>query len=121
MTLACAFVAAGMLTGCGSSVDENKTPEEIRQEIADWDAAKIQKVIDEYSKAIAEKTSELAAKTDELKEIPLTEMLGDKAILVVAGAPACMEKLQAKGINNFISVKSNVLETLQGYLKQMGI
>ena len=30
MTLACAFVAAGMLTGCGSSVDENKTPEEIR-------------------------------------------------------------------------------------------
>ena len=79
MTLACAFVAAGMLTGCGSSVDENKTPEEIRQEIADWDAAKIQKVIDEYSRAIAEKTSELAAKTDELKEIPLTEMLGDKA------------------------------------------
>ena len=79
MTLACAFVAAGMLAGCGSSVDENKTPEQIKQEIASWDAAKIQKVIDEYSKAIAEKTSELSAKTAELKEIPLTEMLGDKA------------------------------------------
>ena len=49
------------------------------------------------------------------------ELLGDKAILVVAGAPACTEELQAKGINNFISVKSNVLETLRGYLKQMGI
>mgnify|MGYP007135317328 FL=1 len=32
-----------------------------------------------------------------------------------------MEELQSKGINNFISVKSNVLETLKGYLKQMGI
>lgn len=51
----------------------------------------------------------------------IKEMIGDKAILVVAGAPACMEELQAKGINNFISVKSNVLETLKGYLKQMGI
>ena len=30
-------------------------------------------------------------------------------------------ELQAKGINNFISVKSNVLETLRGYLAQMGI
>ena len=49
------------------------------------------------------------------------ELLGDKAIFVVAGAPACTEELQAKGINNFISVKSNVLETLRGYLKQMGI
>ena len=48
------------------------------------------------------------------------ELLGDKAIFVVAGAPACTEELQAKGINNFISVKSNVLETLRGYLKQMG-
>ena len=49
------------------------------------------------------------------------ELLGGKAILVVAGAPACTEELQAKGINNFISVKSNVLETLRGYLAQMGI
>ena len=49
------------------------------------------------------------------------ELLGGKAILVVAGAPACIEELQAKGINNFISVKSNVLETLRSYLAQMGI
>ncbi|MBR2961903.1 MAG: acyl-CoA mutase large subunit family protein [Alistipes sp.] len=49
------------------------------------------------------------------------ELLGDKAILVVAGAPACQEELQSQGINNFISVKSNVLETLRGYLQMMGI
>ena len=49
------------------------------------------------------------------------EMLKGKAIFVVAGAPACEEELKAKGITNFISVKSNVLETLKGYQTQLGI
>ena len=49
------------------------------------------------------------------------ELLGDKAILVVAGAPACAPELEAQGINNFINVKSNVLETLKDYLKKLGI
>ena len=49
------------------------------------------------------------------------ELLGDKAILVVAGAPACAPELEAQGISNFINVKSNVLETLKDYLKKLGI
>ena len=49
------------------------------------------------------------------------ELLAGKAILVVAGAPACAPELEAQGITNFISVKSNVLETLKFYLKEMGI
>lgn len=49
------------------------------------------------------------------------EMLKGKALFVVAGEPACKAELQAKGINNFISVKSNVLETLKGYVKELGI
>ncbi len=49
------------------------------------------------------------------------ELLGDKAILVVAGAPACAPELEAQGITNFINVKSNVLETLKYYLKELGI
>ncbi|MBE6181351.1 MAG: methylmalonyl-CoA mutase small subunit [Rikenellaceae bacterium] len=49
------------------------------------------------------------------------ELLGGKAILVVAGAPACAPELEAQGITNFINVKSNVLETLKFYLKEMGI
>ena len=35
-------------------------------------------------------------------------------------APAYMPELQAQGITNFINVKSNVLETLKFYLKEMG-
>ncbi len=49
------------------------------------------------------------------------ELLGDDAILVVAGAPSCSAELEAQGISNFISVKSNVLETLKSYLKAMNI
>jgi methylmalonyl-CoA mutase len=41
------------------------------------------------------------------------QLIGDKEILIVAGAPACMEDLKAQGITNFINVRSNVLETLQ--------
>jgi methylmalonyl-CoA mutase len=49
------------------------------------------------------------------------EALGGKAIFVVAGAPANEEELKAKGITNFISIKSNVLETLKYYQKELKI
>ena len=39
--------------------------------------------------------------------------LAGRAVFVVAGAPACMDDLKAQGIEHFISVKSNVLETLK--------
>ena len=41
------------------------------------------------------------------------KLIGNKELLIIAGAPACMEELKAQGITNFINVKSNVLETLQ--------
>jgi methylmalonyl-CoA mutase len=49
------------------------------------------------------------------------EKLAGKAIFVVAGAPACADELKAKGIEHFINVKSNVLETLQGFNKLLNI
>ena len=47
------------------------------------------------------------------------EKLAGKAVFVVAGAPTCEEELKAKGIKNFISVKSNVLDTLKFYQKEL--
>ena len=43
------------------------------------------------------------------------ETIAGKEIFVVAGAPACMEDLQKVGIENFIHVKTNVLEALKGF------
>jgi len=51
----------------------------------------------------------------------IKELIGNKSIIVVAGEPACKDELIAKGITNFISVKSNVLETLKGYQALLGI
>jgi methylmalonyl-CoA mutase len=42
-------------------------------------------------------------------------------IFVVAGNPACKEELEAKGIRNFIHVRSNLLEELTRYQKELGI
>ena len=41
--------------------------------------------------------------------------LDNRALFVVAGAPACMDELKAVGINDFIHVRCNVLETLQAF------
>ncbi|WP_320110571.1 methylmalonyl-CoA mutase family protein [Draconibacterium orientale] len=59
---------------------------------------------------------------DEYAEIvpAVAEQLGEE-ILVVAGAPACADELKAKGITNFIHVKSNILEELKGYQEKLGI
>ena len=40
---------------------------------------------------------------------------GGKEIFVVAGAPACADDLKAIGIEHFINVRSNVLETLKAF------
>ena len=47
--------------------------------------------------------------------------LAGRAQFVVAGAPACMDDLKAQGIDQFINVKSNVLETLQAFNSKLGI
>jgi len=41
--------------------------------------------------------------------------LDGRALFVVAGAPACMEELKAQGINDFIHVRVNVLDTLAAF------
>ena len=41
--------------------------------------------------------------------------LNGRAEFVVAGAPACMEDLKAQGINDFVHVRCNVLDTLKDF------
>jgi methylmalonyl-CoA mutase len=47
--------------------------------------------------------------------------LNGDAIFVVAGAPACADELKAQGIEHFINVRTNLLETLQGFNKMLNI
>lgn len=60
----------------------------------------------------------LCSSDDEYAELAPAayKAIGDgKEIFVVAGAPACMEDLQKLGIEHFIHVRVNVLETLKAF------
>lgn len=65
----------------------------------------------------------LCSSDDEYAELApaVYNLLKDKCIVVVAGAPACADDLKAKGIEHFINVRSNVLETLQKFNLLLGI
>ena len=65
----------------------------------------------------------LCSSDEEYTEIATSvhKLVKNKAILVVAGAPACMDELKARGIENFIHLRSNVLKTLKEYHKKLGI
>jgi methylmalonyl-CoA mutase len=47
--------------------------------------------------------------------------LKDNAIIVVAGNPASIEELKSKGLENFIHIRSNVVEILAEFNKRLGI
>jgi methylmalonyl-CoA mutase len=59
----------------------------------------------------------LCSSDDEYAELAPAafKAIDGKQIFVVAGAPACMDDLKAVGIEHFIHVKVNVLETLKGF------
>jgi methylmalonyl-CoA mutase len=82
--------------------------------------------VEEGVKFVTEKNAKIVvvcSSDDEYATIApeVYEALKGKATVVVAGAPACADELKAKGVENFINVKSNVLETLKAYQSELGI
>lgn len=78
------------------------------------------KTVEEGANAVIEAKADIVvicSSDDEYSEYApkLHQLVHDKAEVVVAGNPASMDDLKAVGINNFISVRSNVLETLQQF------
>ena len=84
------------------------------------------KTVEEGWKAAQEADAQIVvicSSDDEYAELAPAafEAVAGKAIFVVAGAPACTDELKAKGIANFISVKSNLLSELKAYQSTLGI
>jgi methylmalonyl-CoA mutase len=48
-------------------------------------------------------------------------LAGGKAITVVAGDPECRPQLEEAGITHFISIRSDILATLKGFQKELGL
>jgi len=92
-----------------TAIDNNRF-ETIEEGVAAALASKAEIVVacssdDEYAEAVPQ----------------IFRQIGDKAIVVVAGDPACKDELAAAGVKNFINVKSNLLETLKQYQALLGI
>ncbi len=51
----------------------------------------------------------------------IKDLVQEKAVLVVAGAPDCMKELKSKGIINFIHPQSNMVESLKKYHRMLKI
>lgn len=81
------------------------------------------KSIEEGAKAALESKAQIvvvcASDDDYAEAAPkVKELLGGKAILVVAGAPACAPELEAQGITNFINVSPTSWKHLSSTLKR---
>lgn len=66
----------------------------------------------------------LCSSDDEYAELaPAAYKLAEEShkLFVVAGAPACTDELKAQGIEHFINVKTNVLDTLRIFSAKLGI
>lgn len=65
----------------------------------------------------------ICSSDDEYAEyaIPAFQAINGRSIFIVAGAPACTDDLKAAGIEYFINVRSNVLDTLKEFNAKLGI
>ena len=65
----------------------------------------------------------LCSSDDEYAEyaVPASNTLTEGPCSLLPVAPACMDDLKAAGIENFIHVRCNVLETLKEYNAKLGI
>ena len=84
------------------------------------------KSVEEGVKAAMEQKANIVvvcSSDDEYTEIApaVLEKLDGKAITVVAGYPKSIDDLKSKGIKHFIHMKSNLIETLQGFQAELGI
>ena len=82
----------------------------------------VEEGVDEALKAGADIVV-ICSSDDEYAEyaVPAYKYLDNRALFVVAGAPACADELKAAGIENFIHVKVNQLETLKMFNEKLGI
>jgi outer membrane murein-binding lipoprotein Lpp len=68
-----------LLAGCGAKADEDKSLSDVKTEAEQMSAEKLKSMAMAYKDAILDKKQEVEALSLKLKDIPLTEMLGEEA------------------------------------------
>jgi hypothetical protein len=110
--LFCALVLCALvLFGCGKKADESKPISEVEAEAEQMDVGELRAMAMKYKDAIAAKEPEIKKLADKLKEIPITEMMGEDA-----------KELQAemKELNKSVSALKDRFQIYYNKLKEEG-
>ncbi len=99
------------ILGCGKKADENKPISEVKAEAEKMDTDGLRAMAMVYQKAITAKNSEVEKLTAKLKDIPVTEMLGDEAKEL---------KADVDNLNKSISALKERFEVYYQKLKEQG-
>ncbi len=99
------------ILGCGKKADENKPISEVKAEAEKMDTDGLRAMAMVYQKAIAAKNGEVEKLTAKLKDIPVTEMLGDEAKEL---------KTDLDDLNKSISALKERFEVYYQKLKEQG-
>ncbi len=99
------------ILGCGKKADENKPISEVKAEAEKMDTDGLRAMAMVYQKSIAAKNSEVEKLTAKLKDIPVTEMMGDEAKEL---------KADVDNLNTSISALKERFEVYYQNLKEQG-
>lgn len=99
------------ILGCGKKADENKPISEVKAEAEKLDTDGLREMAMVYQKSIAVKNSEVEKLTAKLKDIPVTEMLGDEAKEL---------KADIDNLNKSVSALKERFEVYYQKLKEQG-
>ena len=100
-----------LLQACGKKADENKPVSQMQAEAEKMDANKLKSMAMAYQDAIVAKKADVEKLAAKLKEIPLTEMLGEKAKQL---------KADIENVNKSISSLKERFQIYYNKLKEKG-
>ena len=80
----CLVVTALMVSGCGSSVSETKPVAEVKEEAKAMDTSQLQSMVAKYQKAIEAKKPQITKLQNKLKQIPISQLMGEDAKAIKA-------------------------------------
>jgi uncharacterized protein YlxW (UPF0749 family) len=116
----CSLVVFSLtLLGCGKKADESKPISEVKAEAEQMSVEKLRSMATSYREAIMSKKGEVEKLADKLKDIPLTELMGEEAKALKADIDALNKSLSS--LQERFTVYYNALKDKGGDLSGLKI
>ncbi|MCK4753425.1 MAG: hypothetical protein KAS75_08255 [Planctomycetes bacterium] len=92
----CLLVLSSLvLSGCGKKADENKPVSEVKAEAETMDVEKLKSMAIVYKDAITAKKGDIEKVMAQLKEVPITKMMGEEAKSLKADIDSLSKSISA--------------------------